>query len=97
MAGCYVPSDPYCVPRNRIASKFASSVEPPLPTCGTRRRGPIYKLIVQFPKYGYAPVLRKNSVQGYAATFSSQIHDEDHPERPLIGSGNLPAADVCGP
>ena len=29
--------------------------------------------------------------------FQASIHDEDHPERSLIGSGNLPAADVCGP
>ena len=29
--------------------------------------------------------------------FQASIHDEDHPERPLIGSGNLLAADVCGP
>jgi thioredoxin reductase (NADPH) len=28
--------------------------------------------------------------------FQASIHDEDHPERPLIGSGNLLAADVCG-
>ncbi len=27
--------------------------------------------------------------------FQASIHDEDHPERPLIGSGNLLAADVC--
>src|SRR3984893_11613984 len=29
--------------------------------------------------------------------FQASIHDEEHPERPLIGSGSLPAADVCGP
>ena len=29
--------------------------------------------------------------------FQASIHDEDHPERPLIESDNLPAADVCGP
>src|ERR1700730_13234434 len=29
--------------------------------------------------------------------FQASIHDEDHPERPLIGSGNLLAADVCVP
>ena len=34
------------------------------------------------------PGLSKNSVQGHAATFQASIHDEDHPERPLIGCGN---------
>ena len=29
--------------------------------------------------------------------FQASIHDEDHPERPCIGSGNLLVADVCGP
>src|SRR3984893_3972817 len=28
--------------------------------------------------------------------FQASTHDEDHPERLLIGSGNLLAADVCG-
>ena len=43
------------------------------------------------------PVLRKNSSRVMRRLFQASIHDEDHPERPLIGCGNLLAADVCGP
>jgi hypothetical protein len=42
-------------------------------------------------------LLRKTRPRVMRRLFQASIHDEDHPERPSIESGNLLAADICGP